>query len=207
MDDPREQEVARGLLAGKTEAWRALYDMYARRVWRSVARTMGHESSEVADVVQETFLAAARSARSYDASRGSLWVWLSGIARNHVALHFRKQSRQHRLVKQGDRSAAARVQITHWLQNREAPPGDALDGAELSAMVRSTLSALPADYETLLTAKYLDGATVEQIAGLENRSSVAVRSRLARARRAFRRAFSEHSTDSLDALAGGNHDS
>ena len=33
----------------------------------------------------ETMLAAARSARTYDASKGTLWVWLWGIARMQVA--------------------------------------------------------------------------------------------------------------------------
>ncbi len=212
MDPQQEQQIALGLRDGRTDAWRRLYDTYASEVWRCVARQMGPGSSDVADVVQETFLAAARSARTYDASRGSLWTWLGGIARRHVALHFRKQRRQQRLKTEADRSAGHRVEIAHWLDNREAAPGEALDHAELSAMVRSTLTALPADYEALLTAKYFDGATVEEIAGQENRTSVAVRSKLARARRAFRRAFGKRSTNSPDTTAtrdgnGGDHES
>ena len=167
---------------------------------------MGPDAADVADVVQETFLAAARSARNYDASRGSLWLWLSGIARNHVAMHFRKQRRQRRLLAESDCSAGSREQIARWLDNRESEPGEASAHAELSALVRSTLSSLSTDYETLLTAKYFDGATVEEIAGLDNRSSVAVRSKLARARRAFRRAFARHSTDSLDASTESDSD-
>ncbi len=63
MDNQEEQSIAQGLTEGKEDAWRALYDAYSRHVWRYVARRMLPESSDVADVVQETFLAAARSAR------------------------------------------------------------------------------------------------------------------------------------------------
>src|SRR6516165_9585156 len=96
MDVHQERAIAQGLRDGKPEAWRALYDAYAERVWRCVARLLGPESADVADVVQETFLAAARSARTFDAARGTLWLWLWGIARNQVAVHCRKEKRQDR---------------------------------------------------------------------------------------------------------------
>ena len=116
MDDQQEREVARGLQEGKTEAWRALYDAYAKRVWHAVARRMGPGSADVADVVQETFLAAAGSAGGYDATRGSLWLWLSGIARRHVALHYRKQ-RRHRRVEEGrHRRATDSTRLARWLE-------------------------------------------------------------------------------------------
>ncbi len=91
-----EQQIARGLRDGQTDAWRALYDAYARQVWRVVARQMGPDAADVADVVQETFLAAARSARQYDPVRGSLWMGLCGIARRHVARHYRSRQRHGR---------------------------------------------------------------------------------------------------------------
>ena len=189
MDDQQEQQLARGLREGKTEAWRALYEAYAERVWDAVARRMGPGSADVADVVQETFLAAARAARTYDAARGSLWPWLSGIARKHVALHYRKRRRHEGLQPGADRPGTDHPQVVRWLEGRDELPGEALATAELADLVRATLADLPADYETLLTARYLDGVSVEELAGTECCSSSAVRSKLARARRAFRRAF------------------
>ena len=97
MDEQQAREVARGLREGRTDAWRALYDAFAPRVWCGVARLLGPASADVADVVQETMIAAARSARTYDAASGSLWNWLWGIARLQTALHFRKRQRHDRL--------------------------------------------------------------------------------------------------------------
>jgi len=207
MSDQHEAEIARGLRAGKTEAWRALYDSHAERVWCLSARLMGPVSADVADVVQETFLAAARSAGSYDASRGSLWGWLSGIARKRVALYFRREKRHDRLKSVDGRLAAGREQIVRWLENRQSTPPEALATAELSRLVRATLAGLPARYERLLIAKHFEGVSVERIAAEEGCSSTAIRSRLARARRAFRRAFAKTSRCSADAEAGGCHES
>src|SRR6516225_3650790 len=150
MDEVQEREVARGLREGDAEAWRALYDAYAQRVWRAVARLMGPGSADVADVVQETFLAAARSAGNYDPWRGSLWLWLWGIARRHVALHYRKEKRHDRLLEEYRRqNADGRMKDKTYLNFAPCVPPSALDSlaaAELADLVRATLTELPAEY-------------------------------------------------------------
>jgi len=200
MDKQRQREIARGLREGKADAWHALYDAYCRDVWRHVARLMGPHKAEIADVVQETFLAAARSAGRYDADRGSLWLWLGGIARNQVALHFRKRERLDRLGRQLNSTDGhpSREEIGRWLDNREATASETLATAETVSMVRDTLSELPQRYETLLTAKYFAGATAEQMAQAEKTTPTAIRSALARARRAFRDVFTERTASSSD---------
>ena len=90
MNKDAERDIAAGLQAGDRRAWLQLYDAYAKSVWQTVARLMGYDSPAVADVVQETFLAAARSAGNFDSGRGSLWMWLWGIARRQMALYHRK---------------------------------------------------------------------------------------------------------------------
>ncbi len=192
MGEQHEAETARGLREGQVEAWRKLYDAYAQRVWGSVARLVGPDSADVGDVVQETFLAAARSARQYDPSRGSLWAWLGGIARRQVALHFRRQRRHHRVQNIDGRWAADADGIVHWLEDREAGPPEELASAEVRSLVRVALAELPDHYQALLSARYFEAVPVQQIAREEDSSPTAVRSRLARARRAFRRAFARN---------------
>ncbi len=203
MDQQQEREVARGLRRGRTEAWRLLYDAHAERVWRLVARLMTPGSVDVADVVQETFLAAARSAGKYDADRGSLGMWLGGIARNHVAIYYRKRRGADRPTDPLDEAPDP----TTVIEDRGATPPEAMAGAELAMHVRATLSELPIDYEDLLTAKYVDGATVAQIATFQQSTLEAVRSKLARARRAFRHAFERSSPGRDDDRAGEQHES
>ena len=189
MDEHQAREVACGLREGRTDAWHALYDAFAARVWRGVARLLGPASADVADVVQETMLAAARSARTFDPAQGSLWAWLWGIARLQTALHFRKQQRHDRLKRAGDWLAASAGRLDRWLDGSEAAPADLLEAAELALLVRLALAELPPAYESLLTAKYLDGEPVERIAARDGSTETAVRSKLARAREVFRAAF------------------
>jgi len=189
MDDQTQRQVVQGLRQGSRSAWLAVYDAYAERVWRGVVRLMEPGSAHVADVVQETFLAAARSAHGFDPRRGSLWGWLWGIARRQVALHRRREAQAARL-----RQAVYwwRNLDNHrdgWLTGKTVAPPEVLASRELATLVRAALGALPAEDQLVLSAKYMDGATAEQIAGELGRSLPAVRSRLARARLGFRRAF------------------
>jgi RNA polymerase sigma-70 factor (ECF subfamily) len=191
MEPADERRIAAGLRTGAADAWAALYDAFAEPVWRSVARLMGANSADVADVVQETFLAAARSARGYDPERGSLAVWLGGIARRQVALWYRKQAKQERL-KVAAWPALAVGDVTRFLGSLASAPQAVAERMELAQLVRATLLELPDDYEHLLTAKYLDELSVEQLAGEMRCSEVAVRSKLARARAAFRQMFEKY---------------
>ncbi len=195
MEQHEESQLARGLCEGNVDAWQRLYDAHAERVWRLVSRAMEPGTSDVADVVQETFLAAARSARTYDADRGSLTSWLNGIVRRQVALYYRREKRHGWAsgaiaAVNGIRSVKAGT-VTH----SDTDPTTALEVTERASEVRTALTKLPADYEVLLTSKYVDGSTIEQIAVAESSTQEAIRSKLARARRAFRRAFRKDSPE------------
>ncbi|MBS0265397.1 MAG: RNA polymerase sigma factor [Planctomycetes bacterium] len=204
MDPQHEQVLYRGLTEGNADAWRQVYDLYARPIWRVVARLMGADSADVADVVQEAFLAAAGSVRTFDPAKGSLWLWLCGIARRHVALHYRRlgqQSRRLEIIRKMQTTS-----VNGEIRNRseqESPPEAALAASELATLVRTTLTELSDEHGALLTARYLDDVSVETIAGVEQSSVAAVRSRLARARQAFRDKFRRLCSGAEDEFLGG----
>jgi RNA polymerase sigma-70 factor (ECF subfamily) len=189
MHRQTETEIAEGLRQGNRDAWLTLYDLYAHKVWRHVARLMGSDSASVADIVQETFLAAARSAGTFNPRRGSLWVWLWTIAKRQVALHYRKGRQRSTLVQAQTWWMSLNGRKDDWLRGDERPPSEVLESRELAELVRSALEQLPAEYQVLLVAKYVDGVAVEQIADQVKGSRTAVRSKLARARKAFRKTF------------------
>jgi RNA polymerase sigma-70 factor (ECF subfamily) len=187
MDQTQESRIALGLRAGQPEAWALFYDAFAERVWRAVARLLGPASSDIADVVQETFLAAAHSARGYDQAKGSLWFWLWGIARRQLALHLRKKHRARQVT-----VLATNGLLSRWLEGQEVLPDQSMEAREMAELVRTTLAELPAEYADVLTAKYVDDFSVEQIAQEERSTETAIYSRLARARQAFRAAFTKY---------------
>ena len=173
--------MAEGLRGGRVEAWTALYDAHAEDVWRYAARLLGGDRESVADVVQESFLAAARSARSFDPERGTLRSWLLGIVHTQTLQHFRRRGRAAR-----DRDALSRER----LGNESAEPAAELLRREQADQVRGTLAEMPADYAWLLVAKYVDDQPIAAMSAELATGAEAVRSKLARARRLFRTAMS-----------------
>lgn len=169
-----------GLHSGSPEAWGALYESYSVRLWQYVARLLGSDQDAVADAVQETFLAAARSASNFDPDRGTVWVWLTGIAHNQVAMYWRK-SRTRRID----------PAEPHF---DDSPGGAASPEAVLMTedsveQVRHILSELPAEYVSCLLAKYNDDLSIEEMVERFGGTTESVRSRLARARRDFRKRY------------------
>ncbi len=203
MSKQAQIEIAEGLQQGNRDAWLSLYELYAEKLWCNVARLMAHDAVFVADVVQETLLSAARSAKNYNPRRGSLWTWLWAIAKRQVALHYRKQTSKAIVANAQQWWSLLDGQRSDWIDGSQKPPAEVLESAELATLVRYALSELSAEYQTLLMAKYMDGLTIETIAEETNGSSVAVRSKLARARKAFRLAFKKltHSTPSVLEMA------
>ncbi|MCP4261086.1 MAG: RNA polymerase sigma factor [Planctomycetes bacterium] len=196
-------EIAEGLQRGNRDAWLSLYELYAEKLWCNIARLMAHDPACVADVVQETLLSAARSAKNFNPRRGSLWAWLWTIAKRQVALHYRKQNSKAIIARAQQWWSLLDGQTSDWINGREKPPTEVLESAELAILVRYTLTELSAEYQRLLMAKYVDGLTIEDISEETNDSSVAIRSKLARARKAFRLAFKRltHSTPSILEMA------
>jgi RNA polymerase sigma-70 factor, ECF subfamily len=177
LDGDQLIAVTEGLRTGSSEAWTALYDAYALDAWRFAARLIGGDREATADVVQESFLAAARSARSFDPERGSLRGWLLGIVHHQALMHWRKERRGAR----GD----GRIKVS---RDGEVDPAEAMQRAERAEHVRRVLAEMPAEYAWLLVAKYVDDRTIAAIVAETALGAEALRSKLARARRLFRNA-------------------
>lgn len=186
MLSPEEQlDVGRRLRAGDREAWAALFENYNIAVWRLTARLVGPDAAGVADVVQEVFLAAAGSARRFDAEQGTLWSWLTGIVHRQVSNYWRKAERADRWRALAE---SGRIDVAGLLESHESP-SEIEDQREVADLVRRVLAELPADYAILLTSKYLDDCSLEEMAAQSGSSAEATKSKLARARREFRAAF------------------
>lgn len=185
LDEHDQHAVIRGLRDGRRDAWTALYDGYSTDVWRYVARLVGGQPNEVADVVQETFLAAARSARQFDASRGSLWSWLGGIAHHQAAMHWRRTGKTERLRLLAETGA---IDVRQWWDGTESTD-EIWERRELADLVRGVLAELSGEYTALLTAKYLDEQSLEAMTVRFGGSVESLKSKLARARREFREQF------------------
>jgi len=80
MEPVTDDDLVRMYAGGDAEAFDVLFDRHYTAVYR-LARAMLGDDGAAEDVLQETFLAAARAAGAYD-GRGRFRPWLMRIARN-----------------------------------------------------------------------------------------------------------------------------
>jgi RNA polymerase sigma-70 factor, ECF subfamily len=185
LDLSQQHQIHLGLRAGDRAAWGMLFDGYAADLWQFTARLIGPDQTPVDDIVQETFLAAARSVRQFDPEQGTLWSWLTGIAQRQAALYWRQTTRASR-IKMLAESGSARIE--NWLVDT-VEPDTPWEQRETSDLIRHVLAELSADYAALLTARYLDERTTTELIEMFGGTAESVKSKLARARKEFRRQF------------------
>jgi len=159
-------------------AFRAWYDQVAPRVYAYlVSRCSSAVIAE--ELTQQTFIAAVRQASTYD-GRDDAVPWLIGIARHHLASHFRtleREERRHqRMVL---RELSVMDEDREWSQIRQRDS------------VARALRSLPAMQRAVLVLRFFDGLSVRDIGAEIGRSESAAESLLGRARTAFERAYRE----------------
>jgi RNA polymerase sigma-70 factor (ECF subfamily) len=142
--------------AGDEEAFGEMYRKYAPLVHGVLLARMPRE--EVADVVQEVFLAAYKNIRSLREGN-ALGGWLVRIARNHAVEYFRKRKPSE--------------ELTEDLRGRQNYKSEA---AEVLRAIRS----LPGAYSETLTLRLIEGMSGQEIADVTGLKPESVRVNLHR---------------------------
>ncbi len=133
------------------------------------------DSEDAADLVNETIIAAWRSAQRMPADDEQARMWVFGVARNMLRHHDRSKSRRDALTLR----LASTLDPSPWVH----------DG--VSVEVRAAVDALPEDLGELIRLVHWDGFSLEQAAVLMGVASSTIRTRHARAKELLRAALSE----------------
>ena len=164
------------------------YDAHVDGLYTFVFFRVGRDATLAEDVVQETFTLALTRRDAYDPARGSIASWLSVLSRNVIRDHVREHRRGDALLATWERIDATLAQTFAAMAERPLP-GEVLERAETRDLVHMAVANLPDQYRTALTRKYVDGESLETLAGELGISVDATKSLLARARRSFRDTF------------------
>ena len=183
----------RAARSGDQEAIARFYDAHVDGLYTFIYYRVGRDTSLAEDVVQETFAVALSRRAEYDAARGSVGTWLTVLSRNVIRDHLKAHRRSDELATAWDRIDATLAQTFASMAERPLP-GEVLERAETRDLVHMAIANLPDQYRKALTRKYVDGESLEQLAGAFGISVDAAKSLLARARRAFRDTFATLST-------------
>ncbi|HEX7700240.1 MAG TPA: sigma-70 family RNA polymerase sigma factor [Kofleriaceae bacterium] len=177
-----------GAKAGDRAAIERFYDTNVDGLYAFVFYRVGRDAALAEDVVQETFAKALARSTDYDPARGSHGSWLAVLSRNVIRDHLREHRRADQLLETWERIDATLAQTFAAMAERPLP-GEVLERAETRDLVHMAIANLPEQYRNALTRKYVDGESLETLAGELGISIDATKSLLARARRAFRDTF------------------
>jgi RNA polymerase sigma-70 factor (ECF subfamily) len=171
-------ELDRATLArcrrGDAEAFRALVERYQDRVYALCVALAGGDGE---DLTQDTFVRVHGAIRDFDADGPArLGAWILTIARRLCTDRFRQRRPTVALdvMPLGDATPGA-----------DAP----LDRARQGRALRKAVAELPEDQRAVVALQLWDELEYEEIAAIEGVPVGTVRSRLARAKEALRRAL------------------
>jgi RNA polymerase sigma-70 factor (ECF subfamily) len=159
---------------GDARAFEALYERFARPLMAFLTALSG-DATEAQDLVQETFVRAWRAAPRWE-PRGRASTWLFTIAR-HVAGNWRDQRR----VRAGA--------VAHAEPRAGGAPAHA---AELPVALADAVAGLSEPLRTAFVLARFHGRTLAEIAAIEGVAEGTVKSRLAAAEAALRKALTRH---------------
>lgn len=168
-DELGDRELA-NLVAnqGDEDAFRLLYRRHTPAVYRFVLRLVGGDQQEAEDVIQETWM---RAARGLDGFRwqSAFRSWLTGIALNRVREMARKKKR-----------SLVEVEMNWEVPALEVDPGDRVD-------LERALELLPPGFRTVLVLHDVEGFTHQEIGAQLGITDGTSKSQLHGARKAMRR--------------------
>jgi RNA polymerase sigma factor (sigma-70 family) len=98
-----DREIVGRVLSGDTDAFRLLVDRYSDRLWRFCRARLG-DDSDAEDAVQDVFVRAFRSLRSFKPT-GSWSSWLFAIAANRVKSRYASNTAKARLLERAGMEA------------------------------------------------------------------------------------------------------
>ncbi len=180
-----DRELAKRMVAGRDAAFRLFFDRYFPRVYRFCSRRLAEDAAE--EVTQTVLINSIRHIASYR-GEASLLTWLCQIARREISAHYRQQARHGNVVPLDDHEGV-RAEIESLAADPDLAPERLAARSQGQAVVQLILDHLPGEYGRVLELKYMEGYSVEEIAGRLATTPVAVQSMLARARSAFRKQY------------------
>ena len=165
--------------AGEPAAWDALFRRYQLPLYVYVYELV-HDEQASLDLVQETIIAAVRHIGSLrdDAKFGG---WLFGIVHQKCIQHWRKRNRDALLLEE----------ITGTDAEFEDGPDELLIRQEQEAGFMKLLNQLPPPQRSVLLLHFVEGFSLDEIAGITGVAVGTVKSRMHYAKKALRKLLEE----------------
>jgi len=173
-------DLVKKIRNGEQEAFKILYLKYSDLLFTYLLHHLGNNRELATDIWQETWCVAVEKIDNFQ-MKSSFFTWLCSIAKNKIYDHYRQSKRQ------GSMITTEKLPIDIAAEEIN----DDQFNSEIQANVVFVLANLKSNYIQLLTDKYIENRSTEEIALAIGRSYKATESMLTRAREAFRKEFKQ----------------
>ncbi len=141
-------------------------DLYADYLYNYAAARVS-DSEVASDLVQETFLAALKSAKNYKGHAAER-TWLVAILKRKVIDHYRKINSKKGKAEVRINYKASEESNGDWLEEQVADPyslkeNDAIENKELGLAIQECIAGLPKKQSQVFTMKTIRGLSTEDI--------------------------------------------
>jgi RNA polymerase sigma-70 factor (ECF subfamily) len=171
--EPSEKDLTHRAQAGEAEAFGALYDRYAERIFRFLRRRTTDQAL-AEDLTSEVFLRAWDHLDGFDPNRAPFGAWLFRIARN-LAIDLSR--------KRGPDTS---------IETLSPEPAELSPGPEMAAAARldslrlyEALADLTPPQQEVLSLRYIEGLSTAEVAAALGKRAGAVRALQMRGLRAL----------------------
>ena len=137
-----------------------LVDRYKRGIANFIGATV-RNSSETADLSQETFLRAYAHIGTFNPQLGKFSTWIYQIARNVIRTHLAKSLRAPQMQELGEDQT---LESTLADASPQADPARGVLREEAERELRAALAELPERMRTVLALRYFDNMEYQTIA-------------------------------------------
>lgn len=173
--DISERELVDQIKRGDKEAFRGLYDRYARLVYRYVMVRLG-TSQDAEDLTSETFIRFWQNVRSFQWREIQVGAWLFRTAHNLIVDKYRKKP-----------------EPLGWSIQSRHNEDERFKQVEDQDVIRQGFETLSYERQMILYLHYIEGYSIEEVAKFVGKSTNAVRVAEFRALKALRKILQESS--------------
>tara|TARA_Y100000588_G_scaffold348240_1_gene397676 strand:- start:148 stop:735 length:588 start_codon:yes stop_codon:yes gene_type:complete len=161
--EEKDWDLVRAHVSGDPEAFRKIYEKFHRKIFASSFRIIGEEE-QAADLTSEVFLKIYNELRSFK-FESKLSTWLFRVAVNH-AINKANENRRHTRIREKIEKEGLR------------PKGGTREGKPIDEEIHRAIQVLSPKLRAIVSLRYLEGLSYDEMADLLDVSLGTVKSRL-----------------------------